>query len=96
MFIRSIININKRLFSSLNFRYCRKVHVQGDFYTRSGSVNMNSVDYFTITGCEDNEITFYKSEKQPFKIFTVIFENNREAVKEYNNILEGKPSYTGF
>ena len=89
--------IYRRMFSSSNIRFYKNVF----FYaspSRYGTINMNTVDYFTITGWMDNKITFYKfaDKRKPIELLTVTFEDSIQAEKEYNNILQGNPPYTGL
>ena len=85
------------MFSSSNIRHYKNVFFLGSPSTY-GTININNVDYFTITGWSDNKITFYKFSNQnsPIELLTVKFKSTSQAKKEYNNILTQKPPYTGF
>ena len=66
--------------------------------TQHGTINIKSIDYFSITGWNESKITFYKfaNNIDPIEVLTVKFDNASQAEIEYNNIVQGKPPYTGF
>jgi hypothetical protein len=93
-----MFGLSKRLFSSsTTIRTYRNVFFQGTC-TPFGSINTNNIDYFTITGWRDHKITFYKfsHKSNPVEILTVTFEDEIQAKKEYHNIINGNPPYSGF
>jgi len=97
--MKSINSLNvtcKRMFSS-SMRHYHNVFFYGN-PTQHGTINMNSIDYFSITGWRENKITFYKfaNKIDPVEILTVKFDNSTEAEIEYNNIINNNPPYTGF
>ena len=57
---------------------------------------MNNVDYFTITGMFYQKITFYTLKTKPLEVVTVTFKSDKDAMQEYNNIINGKEPYHGI
>ena len=91
--MNSLYTISKRLAS--NFRAYHKVFFNENC-SDIGVINMNNVDYFTVTGAFDHKITFYTFKSQPLEVVTVKFDSPEDAMQEYSNIINGREPYYGI